>query len=516
MTVAHHLLVLLTFVSVRGQGGSLKSCDSLLKRVEDNDTKLVELVILPMKTFGGAELDRLSNAIANGYNTSLRSISASGHKVPQESLRRFGSALSTQAGKLKDDEDGVSHVAIGSRDMGDVGIIAFCEGLEESDGGLIQSLDLAWKEIGEEGLCKIGAVFAKSKHLSRLDLSRNDKIGCEGVSAYCSAAIDSAGENGAPFCSLEHLILSECNIGASGVQQLAQCFSYRSIDAGKKFELNLNSNPIGAGGCESINTMLTRPSVGSIISKLQLSQCSLSDDGMTKISHAAMSNPALGLTVLDLSSNSITQIGAGAFAESLPSSWPKLVELNLAKNDIGCAGVILITERLQQRTDITSDHPVIANETVMVMKSLLKNIESTSYEQNSVLKHLDLTETNCGIEGASAALMCGGLTSLRLFNNKLGSDGFYSISKLLQGGHPSIEHLDLGGNLADEDSVVALLDAISNLTDVKVRTSTLSVLEIGGNSFGERAQAALKKLNVVWPKLDVAHDKPIKQGVTEK
>ena len=54
-------LCLLTWC--RGQGGSLKSCDSLLKRVEGNDTKLVELVILPMKTFGGAELDRLSNAL---------------------------------------------------------------------------------------------------------------------------------------------------------------------------------------------------------------------------------------------------------------------------------------------------------------------------------------------------------------------------------------------------------------------------------------------------------------------
>lgn len=84
---------------------------------------------------------------ANGYNTNLRSISASGHKVPLKSLRRFGSALSTQSGKLKDDEIGVSHVAIGSKDMGDDGAIAFCEGLEESDGGLIQSLDLAWKEM---------------------------------------------------------------------------------------------------------------------------------------------------------------------------------------------------------------------------------------------------------------------------------------------------------------------------------------------------------------------------------
>ena len=52
----------------RGQGGSLKSCDSLLKRVEGNDSKLVELVILPMKTFGGAELDRLSNAIGKALD----------------------------------------------------------------------------------------------------------------------------------------------------------------------------------------------------------------------------------------------------------------------------------------------------------------------------------------------------------------------------------------------------------------------------------------------------------------
>jgi hypothetical protein len=51
----------------RGHGG-FKSCDSLLKRVEGNDDKLVELVILPMKTFGGAELDRLSSAIVILFN----------------------------------------------------------------------------------------------------------------------------------------------------------------------------------------------------------------------------------------------------------------------------------------------------------------------------------------------------------------------------------------------------------------------------------------------------------------
>lgn len=47
----------------RGKGGALSSCDALLKRVEANDPRLVELVILPMKTFGCADLDRLSDAI---------------------------------------------------------------------------------------------------------------------------------------------------------------------------------------------------------------------------------------------------------------------------------------------------------------------------------------------------------------------------------------------------------------------------------------------------------------------
>ena len=80
---------------------------------------------------------------ANGKNTNLKSISASGHSVPPESLKRFGSALSNQSKKLA----GITQIAIGSKDMGDAGVIALCDGLDESDGGLVQSLDLGWKEM---------------------------------------------------------------------------------------------------------------------------------------------------------------------------------------------------------------------------------------------------------------------------------------------------------------------------------------------------------------------------------
>eukprot|EP00985_Skeletonema_marinoi_P030569 scaffold32664_cov80-Skeletonema_marinoi.AAC.1 len=43
--------------------GAFNSCDKLLERVEKNDPTLKELVILPMKTFGAKDLERLSNAI---------------------------------------------------------------------------------------------------------------------------------------------------------------------------------------------------------------------------------------------------------------------------------------------------------------------------------------------------------------------------------------------------------------------------------------------------------------------
>ena len=42
---------------------------------------------------------------------------------------------------------GITSLAIGSKDMGDDGIIALCEGLEESNGGLLQDFDFGWKNL---------------------------------------------------------------------------------------------------------------------------------------------------------------------------------------------------------------------------------------------------------------------------------------------------------------------------------------------------------------------------------
>ena len=86
---------------------------------------------------------------ASGANTNLQSISASGHTLPSESLKQFGSALSTQAKHALKNENinGITNLAIGCKDLGDEGVIALCEGLEESKGGLLQVVDLGWKNL---------------------------------------------------------------------------------------------------------------------------------------------------------------------------------------------------------------------------------------------------------------------------------------------------------------------------------------------------------------------------------
>lgn len=120
-----------------GKVGGLSSCDALLKRVEENDPSLVELVILPMKTFGSQEVHRLANILSSGVNTHLKSLSASGHCVPPDALLALGAAVG---------KSNLVGLAIGDVSMRDSGACALCKGLAASCGPLkLERIDLSWK-----------------------------------------------------------------------------------------------------------------------------------------------------------------------------------------------------------------------------------------------------------------------------------------------------------------------------------------------------------------------------------
>jgi len=384
---------------------------------------------------------------------------------------------------------------------------------------------------GKDGLQAIGRTFAASNHLKQINLSRNQNIGNDGMFTFASSMVnDTAPPTTTALPSLETLILSDCNIGPLGMQSLAQVLTPStdgSIRCAQPINLTISTNPIGPEGCDTLSRLTSIPSdedeeggggggsssSSSILSHLFMSQCSIGDEGLVNLLKSAASTTMdtsmghfSGLSVLDLSENSITKDGVKVLAESLTRSWPDLVELKLAKNELESEGVVALMESLVTRSDKV-DYST--------------EEEEEEAKKNATLDNLDISCTSCGIEGAKAALMSGSLTTLRLFNNRLGSDGFYAIAPLLQGGHPSIENLDLGGNNADEDAVVALLNSIADnhntasgttINEGSNFTSTLSVLEIGGNKFGNDAMEALNRLKLAFPKLDVAHDKPIQEA----
>lgn len=458
-----------------GWGTSLRSCDALLKRVESNDPKLNELVILPMKTFTDDDCRRLSMAIANGTSTNLRSISASGHQLRPEALKTLGLAMSTQSANLcGSSSSGLSYLAIGSKDMGDEGVRSLCEGLEGSSGALLQHLDLAWKNISGEGAAAVGKAFSSSSNLRHLDLSRNEKIENGGLKALVDAA-RIRNEAATVLPSLEVLNIAECSlVGPAGVQSLMGLLGEGTRS--KRLDLVVSSNPIGPAGCAVLSQLCSADS-GSMVCKLLISKCAIGNEGIEAL--VSSSHPCTGMMALDIVENDITEIGAKSLAHSFIETFPDLVELKLAKNNIGGDGV----------------------------ESFFCAIEGKSH----ALDNLDLSCTNCGVEGLRAALRSSNISTLRLFGNKLGSDGLDAAALLLRGGHPSIVNLDLGGQNSEEKSVVALLESIAQKTGCGFE-SKLAVLEIGGNEFGDAAMEALDRLKKAHPGLDVAHDKPVRDG----
>jgi hypothetical protein len=214
------------------RGAAAKSCDALLKRVEENDVNLTDLVILPSKSFGGPEVERLAAALSE--NTHLKSLSASGHAVPPTALRVLAQAMVQSTTFTK--------IAVGDKDMGDEGVIALCS----SGCGNMEVLDLAYKSVSEKGMKVLGETFGNSTRLMELNLSRNPTIGNQGLVAFCEAV---SGDVLLP--NLHTLNIAECEIGAEGVG----CLSTLLVQTGCT-TLGLASNPLGASSCSSLIPLL--------------------------------------------------------------------------------------------------------------------------------------------------------------------------------------------------------------------------------------------------------------------
>jgi Ran GTPase-activating protein (RanGAP) involved in mRNA processing and transport len=327
---------------------------------------------------------------------------------------------------------------------------------------------------GSEGMAAIARTLGKSDKLRTLNLSRNETIG-----AYFS----SAGDQATPiFPLVQGLDLSECGIVPEASSGLVSMLSKGTKD--RKLKLRLNCNELGAQGVASLSTLLNQ----SAIVELYLSKCNMGDEGLNYLTGGLAADKSSGLQILDLSHNSIGPDGLNELVSQLSegkASLSKLHDLNLTGNKLN-------GESIQGLAATLGKHRVAGT---------------------MMLDTLDLTGTSCGIAGATDIVELCQLKNLRLFNNELGCDGFLSLAKLLRGGHPTLQNMDLGGNMAKEASIVSLLHA---LTVEGSFVNALRVLVVGGNEGGPALEQAAEEVKRVHPEIDIARDKSGSQQDTSK
>jgi hypothetical protein len=426
------------------------SCSILMDRVRRNE--ITDLIILPGKRFTSQDLLDLAGIFRNDPHNHCRSIQASGHAVSIEALRVFGTAL----GK------GVSleHLAIGDSSMGDAGLQALVDGILEQElvgshhlFSSLKRLDLSFKGLSWKSLRILSKVADHFPSLEWLDLSRNS---FHVVDEASEVDDDDTTLDDLPRFppSVTDLNLSDCQLGRTALRKIC---SHMAKSASGCRILRLSHNP------QLQNAVFSMLTTMPCLEHLVASSCGIT--GCISIEETMISSSS-NCRILDVSENQLTVDSIRMIARQISD----LQDLNVAANPtLGVPGALAIAQELPS------------------------------------LQTLDASASNVGLDGALALLQStqqsspSCLTSLRLFDSQLGSEGFNALAELLQrrsGGH-RLATLDVAGNGADATAVANLIAAAAPYVDCLV---------VGGNAGGPAVEEAIRVAKSSYPQLDVARD----------
>ncbi|KAK1803306.1 hypothetical protein P4O66_004088 [Electrophorus voltai] len=181
----------------------------------------------------------------------------------------------------------------------------------------LEKIQLCWCGITEEGCAALASALRSnpSSHLRELNLNYN-KPGDSGVKQLSALLED-------PHCKLEKLDLCNCSIPEEGCASLASAL--RSNPSSNLRELNLNQNNLGDSGVKQLSALLEDPHCK--LEKLELTWCSITDEGCAAIASALISNPSSHLRELNLKYNKPGDSGVKQLSALLEDPHCKLEKL---------------------------------------------------------------------------------------------------------------------------------------------------------------------------------------------
>ncbi|KAI7790768.1 hypothetical protein IRJ41_000684 [Triplophysa rosa] len=419
--------------NVLGSGSNLQEINMSNNSLQDSGVKLLCDGIMKQTNKKKSELEilRFSNC-----------------DLTEESCSALASALSLDSSSLKE-------LDLSNNDLQDSGIERLSEGLKNNC--KLQILSVSECSIGEEGyksLCS--AVRSNPSHLIDLDLRGNDP-GETGVKLIyqllqdhkCSLKTVRFLTSDAAVKAFEYLKkvlhknpllnrklnLSKCKLEESRVKQICELLKDKHCRINT---LILSNSNITAGGCADL--MSAFKSKPSHLTQLDMSGNKLEDSGMMKISDL-LENPKCKLQKLNVSECSIGEEGYKSLFSAVRSN-PKsrLKELDLRGNDPGETGVKLIYQLTKDQT--------CSLKTVRFLKSCAAE-EACDY----LCKALDVYPLL--------------LKELNLSHNKLGDLDGEKLSALLMDSHNKVTKIILNNCELTENQCSALAAVLSCKTLVK-------------------------------------------------
>ncbi|XP_076846692.1 NACHT, LRR and PYD domains-containing protein 3-like isoform X6 [Brachyhypopomus gauderio] len=296
--------------------------------------------------------------------------------------------------------------------------------------------------------------------------------------------------------------LYDCSIREEGCAAL--CSALRSNPSSHLRELNLHYNKPGDSGVKQLSALLEDPHC--TLEKLDLSRCSIREEGCAALCSALRSNPSSHLRELKLNYNKPGDSGVKQLSALLEDPHCTLEKLHLSRCSIREKGCAALCSAL--RSNPSSHLRELNLKLNEPGDSGVKQLSALLEDPHCTLEKLHLTD--CSIREEGCAALCSALRSnpsshlreLNLKYNYPGDSGMKQLSALLEDPHCTLEKLDLSYCSIREEGCAALCSALRSNPSSHLRELNLNY-NYPGNSGVKQFSALLEDPHCTLEKLHI-------------
>uniref|UniRef100_A0A3B4CYJ7 NACHT domain-containing protein n=1 Tax=Pygocentrus nattereri TaxID=42514 RepID=A0A3B4CYJ7_PYGNA len=444
-----------------------RSCSALSKVLSSESSKLT-LLDLSGNPIQDRGVELLSAGLESA-NCKLETLGLSFCSITEEGYAALASTLKSNPSSH------LMELDLTGNDPGDTGVQKLIN-LPDDPNSKLKKLRLLKSSTAEEACDSLTNVLGINPLLLReLDLS--GKLQGDSEMKKISDLLEDS------HCRPNKLLLNKCSITEEGCAALSSALY---SNPSHLIELDLSENQLGTSGVKKICEMLKNPQ--SLLQKLQLSFCSITEEGYAALASALKSNPSSHLMELDLSGNDPGDTGVQKLINLQDGPNCKLKKLRLLKSSTA-------EEACDSLTKVLGINPLLLRELDLSgklqgdteMKKISDLLEDSHCRPNKLrLNKCSITEEGCAALSSALYSNPSHLIELDLSENQLGTSGVKKICEMLKNPQSVLQHLQLSFCSITEEGYAALASALKSKP-----SSHLMELDLSGNDPGD---TGVKKL----------------------